>query len=114
MNLINATLRNRLTNNRLNSILHVTMSGISLESFRKEHPENCVKYCFNAKSCCQGKQKWKLHEKPESKKVNQHIIAFQIYQQIWTAPIHPNRRTKISFEISFFYYCDPKFVSNVG
>ena len=39
------------------------MSGISLESFRKEHPENCVKYCFNAKSCRQGQQMRKLHEK---------------------------------------------------
>ena len=58
------------------------MSGISLESFRKEHPENCVKYCFNAKSFCQGQQKRKLHEKPESKKVNEHMVPFQIYLQI--------------------------------
>lgn len=89
MNLIKTTLRNRLTNGSLNSILHVFMNGISLESFRKEHLENCVKYCFDAKRCRQGQQKRKLHEKPESKKVNQHIVAFQIYLQIWTAPIHP-------------------------
>ena len=62
------------------------MSGISLENFRKEHPENCVKYCFNAKSFCQGQQKQKLHEKPESKKVNEHIVQFQIYLQIRTVP----------------------------
>ena len=89
MNLIKTTLQNRLTNGSLNSILHVTVSGISLESFHKEHLENCVKYYFDAKSFHQGQQKRKLHEKPESKKVNQHIVAFQIYLQIWTAPIHP-------------------------
>ena len=75
------------------------MSEISLESFLKEHSENFTKYCFNAKSYRQGQPKRKLHEKPESKKVNEHIVAFQIYLQIWTAPIHPNHRTKISFEV---------------
>ena len=76
MNLIKTNLRNRLTNlnfdkrcDSLNSILRVTMSGISLESSRKEHPEVCVKCCFSAKSCRQGQQKRKLYEKPKSKKV---------------------------------------------
>ena len=114
MNLVKTTLRNRLTNDSLNSILHVTMSGISLASFRKEHPENCVKYCFNAKSCRQGQQKRKLHEKAESKKVNKRIVAFQIYLHIRTAPTHTNQRTKILFDVFYFYYCDPKFVSNVS
>ena len=114
MNLVKTTLRNRLTNDSLNSILHVIMSGISLESFRKEHPENCVKYCFNAKSCRQSQQKRKLHEKPESKKVNERNVAFQIYLHIRTAPTHTNQRTKISFDVFYFYYCDPKFVSNVS
>ena len=85
-----------------------------LESFLKEHPENYVKYCFNAKSCSQGQQKRKLYEKPESKKVSKHIVEFQIYLQIRTAPIHPNQRTKISFEVLYLYYCDVKFVSNIN
>ena len=76
-------------------MLHVAMSGISLESFRKEHSENFTKLCLNGKSYRQGQPKRKLHEKPESKKVNEHIVAFQIYLQIWAAPIHPNQRTKI-------------------
>ena len=75
------------------------MSGISLENFRKEHPENCV----NPKRFCQGQQKRKLHEKPESKKVNEHIVPFRIYLLIRTAPIHPNQRTKISFDVFYFY-----------
>ena len=79
------------------------MGGISSESFRKEHPENCVKYCFSAKSFCQGQQKRKLHEKPESKKVNEIIVPFQIYLQIRTATNHPNQRTKISFDVFYFY-----------
>ena len=78
------------------------MSGISLESFRKEHPENCVKYSFNAKSFCQGQQKRKLHEKPESKKVNEHMVTFQIYLHIRTAT-NPNQRTKISFDAFYSY-----------
>ena len=65
------------------------MSGISLESFRKEHLENCVKYCFDAKSCRQGQQKRKLHEKTRKQKGKPAHVAFQTYLQIWTAPIHP-------------------------
>ena len=79
------------------------MSGISLESFRREHPENCVKYCFNAKSFCHGEQKRKLHEKPGSKKVNEHMVPFQVNLQIRTATNHPNQRTKISFDAFYFY-----------
>ena len=90
------------------------MSGRSLESFRNKHPEMCVKYCFNAKSCRQGQEKRKLHEKPESKKVNEHTVAFQKYLQIRAAPIHHNQRTKISFEVFYFYYCDPKYVSSIS
>ena len=45
------------------------MSEISLESFPKEHLENCVKYCFNGKRCRQGQQKRKLYEKPGSETV---------------------------------------------
>ena len=78
MNLIKTTLRNRLTNGSLNSILHVTMSGIYLESFRKEHLENCVNYCFDAKSCRQGQQKRKLHEKPEFKITSFFIISLSL------------------------------------
>ena len=39
MNLIKTTLRNRLTNDSLNSILRINISGLSLKSFHDEHLE---------------------------------------------------------------------------
>ena len=49
MNLIKTTLRNRLTNDSLNSILRINISGLPLQSFHDEHLEKCVNYWFNAK-----------------------------------------------------------------
>ena len=46
MNLIKTTLRNRLTNNSLKSILRINISGLSLQSFHDEHLEKCVNYWF--------------------------------------------------------------------
>ena len=69
MNLIKTTLRNRLTEDSLNSILQTNISGgLSLQSFHDEHLENCVIYCFNAKDCCLRQRKHKLYKKRESKK----------------------------------------------
>ena len=42
MNLIKTTLHNHLRNNSLNSILHITISGLPLQSFHDEHLEKCV------------------------------------------------------------------------
>ena len=44
LNLIKTTLRNRLTNDSLNSILRINISGLSLQSFHDEHLEKCVNY----------------------------------------------------------------------
>ena len=44
MNLIKTTLCNRLTNDSLNSILRINISGLSLQSFHDEHLEKCVNY----------------------------------------------------------------------
>ena len=44
MNLIKTTLCNCLTNDSLNSILRINISGLSLQSFHDEHLEKCVNY----------------------------------------------------------------------
>ena len=44
MNLIKTTLCNLLTNDSLISILHINISGLSLQGFHDEHLEKCVNY----------------------------------------------------------------------
>ena len=68
MNLIKTTLRNRLINDSLNSILRINISGLSLQSFHDEHLEKCVNYWFNAKDCHLSQHKHKLYKKCKSKK----------------------------------------------
>ena len=71
MNLIKTTLRNRLINDSLNSILRIDISGLSLQSFHDEHLEKCVNYWFNAKNRRLSQRKCKLYKKRESKKTKQ-------------------------------------------
>ena len=69
MNLIKTTLCNCLTNDSLNSILRINISGLSLQSFHDEHLEKCVNYWFNAKNRRLSQRK--LYKKRESKKTKQ-------------------------------------------
>ena len=66
MILIKTTLRNRLTNDSLNSMLHINISGLSLQSFHDEHLEKYVNYWFNAKNRRLSQRK--LYKKRKSKK----------------------------------------------
>ena len=50
MNLIKTTLRNRLTNESLNSLLRIRISGISLNGFHNNYLQRCVAYWFNNKN----------------------------------------------------------------
>ena len=68
MNLFKTTFRNRLTNNSLNSILRINISGLSLQTFNDEHLEKWVNYWFNAKNRRLSQRKRKLYKKRESKK----------------------------------------------
>ena len=69
MNLIKTTLCNRSTNDSLNSILRINISGLSLQSFHDEHLEKYVNYWFNAKNRRLSQRK--LYKKRESKKTKQ-------------------------------------------
>ena len=60
MNLIKTTLCNSLTNDSLNSILRINISGLSPQSFHDEHLEKCVNYWFNTKYCHLSQHKHKL------------------------------------------------------
>ena len=71
MNLIKTNLRNRLTNDSLNSILRVNISGLSLQIFQDKHLEKCVNYWFNAKNRRLSQRKRKLYKKRESQKTKQ-------------------------------------------
>ena len=68
MNLIKTTLCNCLTNDSLNSILRINISGLSLQSFHDEHLEKCVNYWLNVKNRRLSQRKRKLYKKRERKK----------------------------------------------
>ena len=73
MNLIKTALTktndNLLTNDSLtNSILHINIRGLSLQSFHDEHLEKCVNYWFNEKNRRQSQRKRNLYKRRESKK----------------------------------------------
>ena len=81
MNLIKTTLCNCLTNDSLNSILRINISGLSLQSFHDEHLEKFVNYWFNAKNCHLTQHKHNLYKKCESKKTKQpHFNILDISQ----------------------------------
>ena len=73
MNLIKTALTktndNLLTNDSVtNSILHINIRGLSLQSFHDEHLEKCVNYWFNTKTFGLSQCKCKLYKKRKSKK----------------------------------------------
>ena len=78
MNLIKTTLRNRLTNDSLNSILRIRISGISLETFHNDYLHNCVGHWFNAKSRRLTQSKRKLYKKRENKKAKRPHFEISI------------------------------------
>ena len=68
MNLIKTTLRNRLTNESLNSLLRIRISGISLNGFHNNYLQRCVAYWFNNKNRRVTQRKRKLHKKRENQR----------------------------------------------
>ena len=68
MNLIKTTLRNRLTNESLNSLLRIRISGISLNRFHNNYLQRCVAYWFNNKNRRVTQRKRKLYQKRENQR----------------------------------------------
>ena len=68
ISLIKTTLHNHLTNDSLNSILRILISGLPLQIFHDEHLEKCVNYWFNSKNRYLSQRELKLYKKRESKK----------------------------------------------
>ena len=68
MNLIKTTLRNRLTNESLNSLLRIRISGISLNGFHNNYLQRCVAYWFNNKNRRVTLRKRKLYQKRENQR----------------------------------------------
>ena len=68
MNLNKTTLRNRLTNESLNSLLRIRISGILLNGFHNNYLLRCVGYWFNNKNCCVTQRKRKLYKKRENQR----------------------------------------------
>ena len=68
MNIIKTTVRNRLSNDSLNSLLRIPISGITLQGFHKTYGKKCVYYCYNSKNCRLNERKRKNYQKRQSKK----------------------------------------------
>ena len=50
MNIMKTTVRNRLSNDSLNSLLRIPISGITLQGFHKAYGKKCVYYWYNSKN----------------------------------------------------------------
>ena len=68
MNLVKTTVRNRISNDSLNSSLRIRISGITLQDFHETYVKNCVHYWYNSKNRRLNQQKRKDYEKRQSKK----------------------------------------------
>ena len=66
INLIKIILQNRLTNESLNSLLCIRISGISLNGFHNNYLQRCVAYWFNNKNHRVTQRKQKLYKKREN------------------------------------------------
>ena len=76
-----------MTNDNLNSILRINISGLSLQSVHDEHFEKCVNYWFNAKN------RRKFYEKRKRKKTK--LPHFNISDKSSTLPIHLHQKMKL-------------------
>ena len=69
MNIVKTTVRNRLSNESLNSTLRIRVSGISVATFHTTYLKKCVHYWYNAKNRRLHQRKRKAYNKRESKKI---------------------------------------------
>ena len=67
MNLIKTTHRNRLSNDSLNSILRIRISGISVLTFHNVYADKCVQYWYNSKNRRLQQKKRKGYKKRAKK-----------------------------------------------
>ena len=68
MNLTKTILRDRLTNESLNSLLHIQISGISLNGFHNNYLQRWAAYWFNNKNRRVTQRKRKLYKKRENQR----------------------------------------------
>ena len=76
MNIVKTTVRNRLSNESLNSTLRIRVSGISVATFHTTYLKKCVRYWYNAKNRRLHQQKRKAYNKRESKKIYHLYIIY--------------------------------------
>ena len=68
MNLVKGTVRNRLRNDSLNSLLRIGISRITLQEFHETYVKKCVLYWYNFKNCRLNQRKRKDYQKRQIKK----------------------------------------------
>ena len=68
MNLTKTILRDRLTNESLNSLLRIQISGISLNGFHNNYLQRWTAYRFNNKNRRVTQRKRKLYKKRENQR----------------------------------------------
>ena len=68
MNLTKITLRDRLTNDSLNSLLRIQIIGISLNGFHNNYLQRCAAYWFNNKNRRVTQRKRRLYKKRENQR----------------------------------------------
>ena len=70
MNLVKTNVRNRLSNDSLNSILQIRVNGISMQTFHNVYVDKCIQYWYNTKNPCLQPKNVKPTNKREKNKKN--------------------------------------------
>ena len=60
INMVKTAVRNRLSNDSLNFVLQICVSGISMKTFHNVYVDKCGQYCYNTKNCCLQQKKKKI------------------------------------------------------
>ena len=56
-NMVKTAVRNRLSNDSLNFVLQICVSGISMKTFHNVYVDKCGQHCYNTKNCCLQQKK---------------------------------------------------------
>ena len=77
MNIVKSNIRSRLSNDSLNSTLHIRLNGISLGKFHEEFCSKCVDYWYCSKNRRINQRKRKLYQQRESGKKKKNSVLYK-------------------------------------
>lgn len=79
MNLVKTNVRNRLSNDSLNSVLQIRVYGISMQNFHNVFVDKCIQNWYNTENCCLQQKNVKHTKKRDREKQKDYILMLVTY-----------------------------------